>query len=63
MVANKCLVFKKVPTGMPVPGEHMAVEERPFDLDAIPSGGLIVEILSASLDPYLRGRMREVDVG
>ncbi|OTA98195.1 hypothetical protein M426DRAFT_326177 [Hypoxylon sp. CI-4A] len=59
MVANKTLIFKKVPQGLPVPGEHLAVEERPFDLDAVPAGGLVVEVLSASFDPYLRSRMRE----
>ncbi|XXG99450.1 hypothetical protein Hte_005789 [Hypoxylon texense] len=59
MVANKTLIFKKIPTGLPVPGEHLVVERRPFDLDAVPAGGLVVEVLSASLDPYLRGRMRD----
>ncbi|KAI1410285.1 NAD(P)-binding protein [Hypoxylon sp. FL1857] len=62
MVANKNLVFKKIPTGLPVPGEHLVVEQRPFDLEAVPAGGLIVEVLSASLDPYLRGRMREAHI-
>ncbi|KAI1098312.1 NAD(P)-binding protein [Jackrogersella minutella] len=62
MVANKTLIFKKIPTGLPVPGEHLVLEERPFDLDAVPAGGIIVEILSASLDPYLRGRMRDASI-
>ncbi|OTA94236.1 hypothetical protein M434DRAFT_71659 [Hypoxylon sp. CO27-5] len=60
MTANKTLVFKKIPTGFPVPGEHLAVEDRPIDLDAdAPKGGLVVEILYASFDPYLRGKMRD----
>ncbi|KAI0376236.1 NAD(P)-binding protein [Hypomontagnella monticulosa] len=60
MTANKTLIFKKVPTGFPVPGEHLAVEDRPVDLEAeAPKGGLVVEILYASFDPYLRGRMRD----
>ncbi|KAI1406961.1 NAD(P)-binding protein [Hypoxylon sp. FL1857] len=60
MTANKTLVFKKVPTGFPVPGEHLAVEDRPIDLDAdAPKGGIVVEILYASFDPYLRGKMRD----
>ncbi|KAI1775475.1 NAD(P)-binding protein [Hypoxylon cercidicola] len=62
MVANKTLIFKKIPTGLPVPGEHLVVEHRPFDLDVVPTGGLIVEVLSASLDPYLRGRMRDAAI-
>ncbi|KAK6955257.1 hypothetical protein Daesc_002888 [Daldinia eschscholtzii] len=63
MAPNKTLVFKKIPTGFPVPGEHLAVEDRPLDLDAAPpKGGLIVEILYASFDPYLRGKMRDASV-
>ncbi|KAI1471839.1 NAD(P)-binding protein [Daldinia caldariorum] len=63
MAPNKTLVFKKIPTGFPVPGEHLAVEDRPLDLEAAPpKGGLIVEILYASFDPYLRGKMRDASV-
>jgi NADPH-dependent curcumin reductase CurA len=57
---NKTLIFKKIPTGFPVPGEHLKVEDRPIDLDeAPPSGGLVVQVLYASFDPYLRGKMRD----
>lgn len=60
MTSNKTLIYKKVPTGVPVPGEHLAVEDRPLDLDqAAPEGGLVVEVLYASFDPYLRGKMRD----
>ncbi|KAF4978254.1 hypothetical protein FZEAL_5360 [Fusarium zealandicum] len=60
MTQNKTLVFKKVPTGLPVAGEHLAVEDRPIDLDqAAPQGGLVLELQYASFDPYLRGKMRE----
>ncbi|KAI1382641.1 NAD(P)-binding protein [Hypoxylon trugodes] len=62
MVANKTLVFKKIPTGIPVAGEHLALEERPFDIDAIPAGGLIVKVLTVSFDPYLRDRMRDPSI-
>ncbi|KAI1485750.1 hypothetical protein F5X96DRAFT_658208 [Biscogniauxia mediterranea] len=59
-MTNKTLIFKKIPTGFPVPGEHLAVEDRPIDLEgAPPKGGLIVEILYASFDPYLRAKMRD----
>ncbi|KAK3367944.1 hypothetical protein B0H63DRAFT_504639 [Podospora didyma] len=59
-VTNKALVFKKVPTGLPVAGEHVAVEPiTPFDPEAAPpAGGLTLSILYASFDPYQRGRMR-----
>ncbi|KAI1371784.1 NAD(P)-binding protein [Hypoxylon crocopeplum] len=63
MTTNKTFVFKKIPSGFPVPGEHLAVEDRPIDLDAdAPKGGLVVQILYASFDPYLRGRMRDPSI-
>ncbi|KAF3061587.1 putative nadp-dependent leukotriene b4 12-hydroxydehydrogenase protein [Daldinia childiae] len=62
MVVNKILIFKKIPDELPVSGVHFAVENRPFDLDTVPGGGTIVEVLSVSLDPYLRTRMRDTNV-
>ncbi|KAI1073624.1 NAD(P)-binding protein [Whalleya microplaca] len=62
MVANKSLIFKKIPSGNIVPGEHLVVEERPFDLNAVPFGGLVVELLSASFDPYMRSKMRDAKI-
>ncbi|KAK4234167.1 hypothetical protein C8A03DRAFT_47434 [Achaetomium macrosporum] len=61
---NKTLVFKKIPTGTPVPGEHLVIEDRgPFDTSAAPPpGGVTFSILYASFDPYLRGRMRPAHI-
>lgn len=59
MTANKTFIFKKSPTGAPVPGEHLTVEDRPIDIDTAPKGGLIVQVQYASYDPYMRGRMRD----
>ncbi|OAA32957.1 NADP-dependent leukotriene B4 12-hydroxydehydrogenase [Moelleriella libera RCEF 2490] len=60
MTPNKSLIYKKVPKGLPVPGQDLVVETREIDLDAAPpAGGLVVKVLFASFDPYLRGRMRE----
>jgi len=58
---NKTLVFKKIPDAAPVPGEHLVIEDRPIDTTP-PSGGVTLSILSASFDPYLRGKMRDVNV-
>ncbi|KAK0724265.1 hypothetical protein B0H67DRAFT_480420 [Lasiosphaeris hirsuta] len=59
MTSNKTLIFKKIPTGVPVPGQDLVVEDVGFDLSAAPpAGGLTVSILAASYDPYLRGKMR-----
>lgn len=57
--SNKTFIYKKLPSGLPIPGEHLTVEDRPIDLSAVPSGGLIVKNLYASYDPYLRRRMRD----
>ena len=59
MTVNKTLIFKKVPTGLPVPGEHLVIEDRPIDLTTPPPGGVIVKLLYSSFDPYQRGRMRD----
>ncbi|EMD59536.1 hypothetical protein GGP41_004424 [Bipolaris sorokiniana] len=59
MVQNKGLIFKKVPEGWPKPGEHIAVEDRPIDLNQdLPEGSILVKNFYASFDPYQRGRMR-----
>ncbi|PKS11154.1 hypothetical protein jhhlp_002915, partial [Lomentospora prolificans] len=63
MVSNKTLVFKKIPKGVPVPGEHLVIEDRPINLDdALPKGGVVLKELYASFDPYLRGKMRDPKV-
>lgn len=58
-VSNKTFVYKKIPTGLPVAGEHLDVEDRPIDIDTAPAGGIVLKVLHASYDPYLRGRMRD----
>lgn len=59
---NKTLIFKKIPTDYPVPGEHLVIEDKGFDPSAdAPEGGLVLSILYASFDPYQRGRMREAN--
>ncbi|TPX13532.1 uncharacterized protein E0L32_006003 [Thyridium curvatum] len=59
MTRNKTFIFKSPPTGYPVPGEHITVEDRPVDTSSAPAGGVLAELLYASYDPYLRGRMRD----
>jgi hypothetical protein len=63
MVQNKALIFKKVPQGLPVPGQDLVVETREFDLNSPPPpGGVTTKNFYASLDPYQRGRMRPAEV-
>lgn len=63
MSTNKVLVFKKVPKGYPVPGEHIAIEPASYDANvAAPENGVVVKSLYTSFDPYMRGRMRPAEI-
>lgn len=58
MEPNKTLIYKAETLYLPVPGEHLTVEDRPFDPRAAPpTGGLSVKNLFLSLDPSHRGQM------
>ncbi|GAO18687.1 uncharacterized protein UV8b_01854 [Ustilaginoidea virens] len=62
MTANSTLVYKSIPKGYPVPGQDVLVETREIDLNSVPPGGLLVAVFYASLDPYLRGKMRDPSI-
>lgn len=63
MVSNTKIIFAKVPTTFPVVGEHMVVEKSEIDLEAeIPQGSVLTKTLVLSVDPYMRGRMRDAAV-
>ncbi|KAL4809240.1 hypothetical protein BDV18DRAFT_131556 [Aspergillus unguis] len=63
MATNKALVFKKIPEGYPVPGEHLDVESASYDANAAaPADGVFLQSLYTSFDPYMRGRMRSAEV-
>ncbi len=63
MVQNKGLIYKKVPTGLPVVGEHLVVEDRPFDPETEPPhNGITTRNYYISFDPYQRGRMRRPEI-
>ncbi|KMU72243.1 NADP-dependent leukotriene B4 12-hydroxydehydrogenase [Coccidioides immitis H538.4] len=60
---NKALFYQKVPTEFPVSGEHLTIEKVPFDPEApAPDGGLTLQALYTSFDPYMRGGMRPAQV-
>lgn len=62
-MANKALVFKEVPQGYPVPGQHLTVEPAAYDANvAAPADGIVIQSLYTSFDPYMRGRMRPAEV-
>ncbi|EEP77984.1 succinate dehydrogenase cytochrome b small subunit [Uncinocarpus reesii 1704] len=54
---NRALIYQKVPTEFPIPGEHLTIEKVPFD-EHVPDGGVTVQSLYTSFDPYMRGGMR-----
>ncbi|KAL2836991.1 hypothetical protein BJY01DRAFT_258495 [Aspergillus pseudoustus] len=61
MSLNRALIFKKVPRGLPVPGEDLTIELiANTAIDTSPEHGLLIKSLFASFDPYMRGRMRPV---
>lgn len=60
---NKALFFRKIPSGYPVPGEDLTVESVPYDASSpAPEGGVTLQNLYSSFDPYMRGRMREANI-
>ncbi|KAL4970364.1 MDR family NADP-dependent oxidoreductase [Aspergillus stella-maris] len=63
MATNKALIFKKIPEGYPVPGEHLALESAAYDANApAPKDGVFLQSLYTSFDPYMRGRMRSAEI-
>ncbi|PCH39423.1 NAD(P)-binding protein [Wolfiporia cocos MD-104 SS10] len=63
-VKNGRLVFSEIPTGLPEPGKTTVYDEsQTIDLESVPlSGGILVKTLVLSIDPYLRGRMRDANI-
>ncbi|KAI8373802.1 hypothetical protein BD560DRAFT_433913 [Blakeslea trispora] len=63
MVSNKQVIYAKAPSDYPVPGEHMVIRESTIDLDAeLAQGEFILKTLEISVDPYMRGRMRDPSI-
>ncbi|KXX83195.1 NADP-dependent alkenal double bond reductase P1 [Madurella mycetomatis] len=60
MVQNKSLVFKRVHETPTVAGQDIAVESGEFDMDQeLDIGSILVQVLYASFDPFMKGRMVE----
>lgn len=60
-IRNAAVIFSEIPTGYPKVDKHIKyVTDRTIDIDAVDTeGGIIVKNLVVSIDPYMRGRMRE----
>ncbi|KAF8996520.1 alcohol dehydrogenase [Cyathus striatus] len=63
MPINNRVLFNSVPEGYPIPGETVVLDtSQTIDVDNVAlDGGILVKVLVVSVDPYLRGRMREPD--
>lgn len=62
-MTNKALIFKEVPQGYPVPGQHLTIGPAAYDASvAPPADGIVIQSLYTSFDPYMRGRMRPAEV-
>ncbi|CAF1092897.1 unnamed protein product [Adineta steineri] len=63
-IRNSAVIFAEVPTGYPEVGKHLKyVDDRTIDLDTVEAkGGIVTKNLVISIDPYMRGRMRDSSV-
>lgn len=59
MTSNNAVILKKAHRFGPIKeGETLEFVKRPYDLK-LEDGGIIVKAIWLSIDPYLRGRIRE----
>ncbi|EIN10542.1 NAD(P)-binding protein [Punctularia strigosozonata HHB-11173 SS5] len=61
-ITNRRVLFNEIPTGYPDPEKTVAYDEsQVIDVDGLPleKGAFILKTLVLSIDPYLRGRMRD----
>lgn len=63
-VKNGRVLFNEIPTGLPVAGRTTVYDaSQTIDLDSVPlNGGFLVKTLVLSIDPYMRGKMRDPSV-
>ena len=63
-VRNSRAIFNSVPTGYPEPGKTVVYDDaQTIDLETVAlNGGLLVKTLVISIDPFLRGKMRDASV-
>ncbi|KAK6531765.1 hypothetical protein TWF694_002934 [Orbilia ellipsospora] len=59
MVQAKSLIYSQVPNGYPVPGQDLTVRASEVDITQAPEGGVVLKVLLVSVDPYMRGKMRD----
>lgn len=62
---NTSFMFLEVPEAAPIPGKTTRkVVDESFEPETVKlSGGVLVKVKAVSLDPYMRGRMRDPSIG
>ncbi|KAF9030648.1 alcohol dehydrogenase [Panaeolus papilionaceus] len=60
-ITNARIIFNDIPEGFPVIGKTVLYDTtQQIDLESTPlDGGFLVKTLELSIDPYMRGRMRD----
>ncbi|KAJ7616654.1 hypothetical protein FB45DRAFT_934669 [Roridomyces roridus] len=63
-IRNARVLFNAVPSEYPIPGETTVYDTtETIDVENVPlNGGILVKVLVLSVDPYMRGRLREAHV-
>ncbi|KAF0501099.1 NADP-binding protein [Gigaspora margarita] len=58
------IIFKAIPNGYPIIGEHMEFVTREIDIENFPlaDGEILVKNQYLSLDPYIRSKMRNPEI-
>ncbi|KAF9404537.1 hypothetical protein BGZ94_004111 [Podila epigama] len=59
MSSNKSVIYLKHPAEFPVAGEHLGVKVNEHFKPVLQDGEVLTRNLVFSLDPYMRGKMRE----
>ncbi|KAF9166422.1 hypothetical protein DFQ26_007908 [Actinomortierella ambigua] len=62
MLVNTSVIYAKIPTEYPLPGEHLIVKRDDHFQPTLNDGDILLRNLCISLDPYMRGRMRSADI-
>jgi hypothetical protein len=63
-VTNGRHLFNEVPKGYPVPGKTTVYDAtQSIDLETVPlNGGFLLKTLALSIDPFMRGKMRDASI-
>ncbi|KAJ7164321.1 alcohol dehydrogenase [Mycena filopes] len=63
-ITNARVLFAEIPKDFPIPGQTTVYDtSQQIDIEGVPlNGGFLVKTLVLSVDPYMRGRMRDAKI-